>query len=901
MPLNPGAQLGSYEIMALIGAGGMGEVYRARDTRLKRDVAIKVLPDAFAQDAERLARFQREAELLATLNHPNIGGIYGFEQATETSAIVLELVEGETLADRIQRGPLPVKVALHIGLQIAEALEAAHERGIIHRDLKPANIKLTADDKVKVLDFGLAKAMDNGSVRLQADLSHSPTLSMMATQAGMVLGTAAYMSPEQAKGFPADQRSDIFSFGAVLYEVLTGRQPFQGDTAPDMLASVIVREVDLNALPPNLNPRLKELLERCLEKNPKKRWQAIGDVHTELERIVLVPHVTSALAPKRRRLWTSVALAIGAAAVGVTFTFMAFTSLTPDALHVPVSRFSVTLPDGYEFSNAPRHVVAISPDSTHIVFVANRQLYVRAMSEYDARPIAGTESPLGPSNPVFSPDGGSLAFYAAGAIRRIALSGGAAVVVCQADPPFGLSWGEDGILFGQGSKGIHRVSVSAGKAEVIVPAKSGEVLLAGQMLPDREAVLFTVALENAADRWNTALIVVQNVKTGVRKTLIEGGSDARYVPTGHLLYALGSTLLAVPFDTRRVEVVGSATPVAQQMQRAPITTGTAQFAVSPTGTLVYLPGQSFAVKGAFVYRSRDGREIRPITGESENYPRYPRVSPDGRWMAVTVGPTQQGNIWTYDLKGGRQPQKLTNEGHNILPVWSPNGARIYFFSVRATGGGLWSIAADGSEAAPSPLRLSLSSAGGNGPTRPQDFSPDGLLMVSPGAPEGRRLFLTPVADNATPKAWLGTEYFEDEARFSRDGKFVAYASDSTGQVEIWVRPYPGPGAPIRVSNGGGHDPVWSKDGTELFFQSGPRMMSVKILATSPEFRAGAPIELFSGGFLQWAATLPRTYDVAADGRFLMVQTSEQRTTRREIRVVLNWFEELKQRVPLTRD
>jgi serine/threonine-protein kinase len=356
MSIAAGTRIGVYEIVALIGAGGMGEVYRARDTRLKRDVAIKVLPDAFANDAERLARFQREAELLATLNHPNIGAVYGFEQSERASAIVLELIEGDTLADRIAHDALPIKTALTIALQIAEALEAAHERGVIHRDLKPANIKITPDDKVKVLDFGLAKAMESSPA---GNLTHSPTLSMMATQAGMVLGTAAYMSPEQAKGFPADQRSDIFSFGTVLYEMLTGRQPFHGDTAPDVLASVIVRDVDFNALPPNLNPRLREMIERCLEKNPKKRWQAIGDVRAELETLAAHPLSVATGVPVPLMSWRRIVPIAATALLTAVGAVVVDRSIRPTPAVPNIARFSMALAEGQTFTNTGRPLLAI--------------------------------------------------------------------------------------------------------------------------------------------------------------------------------------------------------------------------------------------------------------------------------------------------------------------------------------------------------------------------------------------------------------------------------------------------------------------------------------------------------------------------------------------------------------
>ena len=567
MSLAPGARIGAYEIVALLGAGGMGEVYRARDTRLKREVAIKILPEAFARDSDRLARFQREAELLATLNHPNVGAVYGLEQADDARAIVLELIEGETLADRIHRGPIPVESALQIARQIAEALEAAHERGVVHRDLKPVNIEITPDDKVKVLDFGLAKAMETAPA---ADLTHSPTLSMMATQAGVILGTAAYMSPEQAKGSPADQRSDIFAFGTVLYEMLSGRQPFHGDTAPEILASVLVRDADLNSLPKDLNPRIAELIQRCLEKNPKKRWQAIGDVRSEIERIAPVARSTAIvpIAPPRA-LWKRALSVSAAATAGAIVAGVAVWYLKP-AAPLPVARFSFALPVGQEFTNTGRQVIAISRDGSQLVYVANRQLYLRSLTDLEAKPIVGSEISQGILNPVFSPDGRSLAFFslADATVKRIAVSGGAAVTICQAEAPFGMTWDADHILIGQGAKGILRVAASGGKPEILVPAKPNEILHGPQMLPDGQSLLFTSGAGDSPDRWNTSQIVIQSLKSGERKTVVEGGSDARYTPTGHLVYTLGNVMLAVRFDLKKLSVIGSAAPVIPVVQRS---------------------------------------------------------------------------------------------------------------------------------------------------------------------------------------------------------------------------------------------------------------------------------------------------------------------------------------------
>src|SRR5215510_2838839 len=500
--LSVGTRLAHYEIQALLGAGGMGEVYRARDLKLKREVAIKILPEEFSRDTDRTSRFQREAELLASLNHPNIAAIYDVEEANGSCYLVLELVEGDTLAERLCRGPLPVGEALHIAKSICEALEAAHEKGVIHRDLKPANVKVTLDGKVKVLDFGLAKALE--ATPVSATMSNSPTLSLAATNVGVILGTAAYMSPEQARGRSADQRSDVFSFGCVLYEMLAGRQAFQGEEVSDVLASVLKTEPDLTLFPPNLNSRIRELLRRCLEKNPKARWHAIADVRVEIEAILADPRGAAmderhdAAAPKpvwRRALPLVVAVIVTAAITGTAvWNFKPAQPLT-------VTRFPITLGEGQRFVFTSRPVLAISSDGTQIVYEADRRLYHRSMSELDARLIPGSETFMAAGNPIFSPDGRSIAFWAASdqTLKRMAVTGGAAVTICPADATYGMSWSTDGtIVFGQGAKGIMRVSANGGKPEQLVSLKPGELAYGPQLLPGGKDLLFTLAMGGGA-------------------------------------------------------------------------------------------------------------------------------------------------------------------------------------------------------------------------------------------------------------------------------------------------------------------------------------------------------------------------------------------------------------------
>src|SRR5215467_13664206 len=514
----------------------MGEVYRARDTKLNRDVALKILPAAFTVAGDRIARFRREAQVLASLNHPNIATIYGFEDSGSPHALVLELVEGPTLADRIAMGPMSLDEALPIAKQIAEALEAAHERGIIHRDLKPANVKTTPDGQVKVLDFGLARmgadtsGLGSDPMRPAADLlTHSPTLSVMATRAGVILGTAAYMSPEQAQGLPADPRSDVFSFGSVIYEMLTGRQAFRGDSAPAILAAVLIGAPDLLAIPANLNARLVDLVRRCLEKNPKQRWQAVGDLRMELETIVAAPHAGPAVSIVTAPLWKRL-IPVGAAILltGVA-TSGIWWRLRPEPPAPIVTRFTFTLGDGQVFTNIGRRVVDISPDGTKVVYSANSRLYIRAVGELDAVPIPGSESSTsGVAHPVFSPDGRWIAFFSTSdrALKKISSAGGTAITLCPAGNVFGMSWDASGILFGQSvgqfvtTTGILRVSPNGGRPEQLVTVKQGEVADDPQLLPDHETLLFTLAKGNTREAWDSAQIVAQSLKSGRRTTLI---------------------------------------------------------------------------------------------------------------------------------------------------------------------------------------------------------------------------------------------------------------------------------------------------------------------------------------------------------------------------------------------
>jgi serine/threonine protein kinase/Tol biopolymer transport system component len=896
MGLVAGTRLGAYEIVALIGAGGMGEVYRAKDTRLKREVAIKVLPESVSHDPERLARFQREAELLATLNHPNIGAIYGVEQSESANAIVLELIDGDTLADRLKRGALPVAEALEIARQIAEALEAAHEHGIIHRDLKPANIKLAPNDKVKVLDFGLAKAMESSPAN--AALSHSPTLSVMATHAGVVMGTASYMSPEQAKGFPVDKRSDVFAFGAVLYEMLTGRQLFQGDTAPDVLASVIVREVDLGVLPPSLNPRITELLKRCLNKNPRKRWQAIGDVRAEIETIAATPHSAQAVGgalpvPALRNRFIAVAIAILAtASMSAAVAYYVW----PAPIHPTVARFSFALDEAQQFTNTAQKLVGISPDGSQILYVANQTLYLRSISSLEASPIPGSQIRRGGVlHPVFAPDGRSIAFWTGAdrTLKKIAVSGGAAVTITEAEIPTGMSWSEHGIVYGQDTKGIMRVGPNGGRPEVLISVANGESVYAPQMLPGGRAVIFTLVRGLAFDRWDRAQIVVQSLQSGERKTLVRGGSDGAYVPTGHLVYALGGTAFAVPFDIHKLEVTGGPVPVVEGVRRG---SGAAQLSFSTTGSLVYIPGpaSTSTLQRGLGFLDRKGI-VEPLNVPAGPYV-FPRVSPNGKRIALGSDDGKEESIWIYDLSGTSSMRRLTFGGHNRFPMWSADGQRVAFQSDRDGDFAIFWQRADGTGQAerltkPEPGTAHI----------PESWSPIGdTFLFTETKDTGVTLFAFSMKDRR-PAPFGGVQSrVPITPVFSPDGRWVAYTSMETGRAEVFVQPFPSNGTKYQISKNGGHHPLWSADGSELLWDVTAGLSEILRITTQTTLTLGNPVELPRGSMAFASEASNRPVDMAPDGRILgafnITQATSGASTAPQIRVVLNWFEDLKQRL-----
>jgi Tol biopolymer transport system component len=899
MPLTAGAHIGRYEILAAIGVGGMGEVYRARDTKLDRDVAIKILPESVAADPERIARFEREAKTLAALNHPHIAHIHGLEEANDSTgsgyvgrALVMELVEGPTLADRIAGGPLPVDEALPIARQIADALEAAHAAGIIHRDLKPANIKVRSDGTVKVLDFGLAKALD--PVAGSGDVANSPTLTFAATQAGVILGTAAYMSPEQIRGKAVDKRADIWAFGAVVYEMLTGQRAFQGEDTSLTLAEVMKSEPDWTLLPADISAGIRGVLKRCLQKDRLQRLHDIADVRLLMDEAAVDRPDTAAVVPRRR--W-AIAIASGIAAATLAVAGSAIVLNRKSGVPLPVMRATFVLPEGQIFTNSGRRVVAISPDGSRFAYVANLRLYLRPLSELDATPITEIQESDAVLNPVFSPDGRSIAFWSPNTIKRISVGGGPAVTICEASRPFGMSWHGDTIVFGQGGDGIKQVSASGGKPETLVTVRPGEIADGPQVLPGGQAVLFTIASESGEDRWDKARIVAQPLAGGARKTIIDGGSGARYLPTGHLLYTYQGVLLAVPFDLGRLEAKGSAVPVVEGVLRAgnpDVNSGAAHFDVSNAGLLIYAAGSRAVAERSLAFIDRRGgfERLKLPPGLYET----PRVSPDGKRIAYSNTTGSERSIYIYDLSSSALPRRLTFGGRNRFPIWSADGLRVAFQSDRDSDLAIFWQRADGTDP-------------GERLTRPE---PGTSHVPNAWSPQGDALVYT-LSKNSVFTAW-SFSMRERKAEplsgvttpvgggmpqpsFSPDGHWLAYRSVEPGST-IYVQPFPGTGARYQITSGS--SPVWSRDGTKLFF-TGSRenqlgVVSIdtrRVVTTENRETFDAPLAV--------TALSTSSFDVAPDGRILVPVTAKaaplEPSTSPRIHIVANWFEELKARVP----
>ena len=887
----PGRRLGPYEILSAIGAGGMGEVYRARDSKLGRDVAVKVLPANFVNDPERLSRFQREARMLAALNHANIATIYGLEQFDGVTCLVMELVPGETLADRVKAGPLGIEEALKIAVQIAEALEAAHEKSIIHRDLKPANVKVTPEGKVKVLDFGLAKAFEGDAAN--EDMGNSPTLSAAATMQGVILGTAAYMSPEQARGKAVDKRTDIWAFGCVLYELLTRKLAFHAETTTEILAAVLKEEPDWQALPASTPVKIRELLRRCLQKNLRRRMRDAADARIEIEEALAAPATEEpAISAKglrllgRRELITGLAAFLMIAAIASVVGW----NLKPSPSQ-PITRTVINLPPGQQLAGLENGIaVAISPDGTHLAYVASQggiqQLYLRPLDSLESKPILGTE---GTTNPFFSPDGQWIGFFAHGTLRKVFVSGEQAVILGDASEPRGASWGGQGsIAFAPTvASTLQRVSDAGGAAQPLTHSEKGENSQRWpEFLPGGKAVLF--AAGNNGMNFSNALVAVQSLGTGERRNLIQGGTNPRYASSGHLLYVQAGSLMAVPFDPQGLRVTGAAVPVIDGVRESTFS-GAAQYSISGTGSLVYVSGGIQSTESKLVWVSRDGTE-QPLTAPARAY-RGPQLSPDGRRIGVTISEQGETQLWLYDFSRDALTRLTFNKGVNQNVNWTPDGKRIAFVS--GINGHLniaWQLA-DGSGGF-EPLTTS------DNTQVPMSWSRDGQLLafIELNPITGYDISVLRLSDRKA-QPFLRTPFNESTPRFSPDGRWLAFISDESGRYEVYVQPYPGPGGKWQISTEGGTEPMWNPNGRELFYRSGNKMMAVDI-ATQPGFASGKPRMLFEGPYVPTPLTFPN-YDVSADGqRFLMLKSTDQeQAAPTQITIVQNWFEELKRRAP----
>jgi serine/threonine protein kinase/Tol biopolymer transport system component len=912
-----GRRLSEYEITARIGAGGMGEVYRAHDVKLGRDVAIKVLPPAMAHDPARIARFKREAQILATLNHPHIAAIYALEESDDNVALVLELVEGETLADRLHRGALPLLDALTVARQTADALEAAHARGIIHRDLKPANIKAPSGGTTKVLDFGLAKAIGER-------MDVSPPDNVQATQEGMILGTAAYMSPEQARGLPVDKRTDIWAFGCALYEMLTGARAFRGDTATDCLAAIVGKNPDWTALPPSVPEPVVALIKHCLEKDTQNRLADISVARRELEDALATSTtrvIRASVTPSARRRLRIPAAAAAAAGIlvagSVGVRAIRQWTLKPE-------RADIGLANGEFIPSTHSSELALSNDGTLIAYASSKhmadmpnmgagpgavddparadaggampsmamteQIYVRTLGQGTSRAIGGA---LG-SAPFFSPDGKWLGFWHAptGTLRKVALTGGAPVKICDAiSGVAGAAWaGDDTIVFAWFD--LFRVPASGGSPTLLlrVDEQRGERFFRHpSVLPSGKAIVFTIGMADTYS-YDDAEIGVLSLETGKKKILVQGGTSPRYSPSGHLVYARAGKLLAVPFDADKLEVTGQPFPVGDGLFMS-ANTGMAAFSISSRGDLVYAAGPEERGTRVPVWVDRNGhKSVLPLPPRSYL---HPRLSPDGRQLAIEVEGASH-DIFTYDFARDALT-KMSFDGASHWPSWTPDGRRLTFRSWKTGTMTMWWMPADRSGAPE--LLTNVGSM-----QSPESWSPDGqtLAFTQMDDPQsGSDIYTLPLGADRKPYALIRTKFSEGSPKFSPDGTWLAYSSNESGQPEVFARAYPG-GKTILISTGGGTDPLWRHDGRQLYYRVGDQMMVVDF-SGGPSPLVSKPRVLWKGNYLAGAGSscgmagpTSANYDITPDGdRFLMIEDASPAAECERLRVVSNWSLELR--------
>jgi len=908
--ITAGTLLGPYRVEGPLGAGGMGEVYRAKDTKLDREIAIKVLPSALATDPERLARFGREAKVLASLNHYNIAQIYGIEESSGIRALVMELVPGKTL-----HGPLPMATALDYARQIADALEAAHEKGIIHRDLKPANIMITPAGVVKVLDFGLA-AMTQNSAASAVDPDNSPTLAM-ATQAGMIMGTAAYMSPEQAAGKPVDRRADIWSYGAVLWEMLTDRRLFGGETVSHTLANVLNSGIDFNQLPPKTPPAIRQLLRRCLDRDVKTRLQWIGEARIAIQNTGKDEEIIAAAPlPSRLGRLTGIAaavLAVVAAGLGI----IAYRATRPAELK-PLIHLNVEIaPDTplarVEAGGGGTNMLALSPDGMRMVLTlrgtdGKMRLHTRLLNQSQVTPVAGTENAY---SPFLSPAGDWIGFFADGKLKKIAVEGGAAVTLCDAPRGSGASWGDDGnIIAALSSTGVlSRVPSSGGMPVPVTKLNPDErTHRFPQVLPGSQAVLFTSATQSGG-RYDNANIDVISLKTGERKTIQRGGFSARYLAdaigsngTGHLIYLHEATLFAVPFDPDRLASIGTPVPILEDVSSTTAAGG--DFAFAQNGSFVYLSEKESREAWPISWVDSSGK-TQPLHAPPGQYA-TPRFSPDGKRLAFSMNTVKGADIWVKDLDRDAPSRLSFLPGVNFVPVWTPDGKNIVFSSNNPAAPGLYGIRSDGSGEA---QRLTE----GKIQEIPYSFSPDGERLAFHQTENGGSadIFTVPVEVDAgrgvlrlgKAEPFVETPFRNVYPAFSPDGHWLGYTSNESGTFEVYVRPFPGPGGRWQVSTGGGSFPLWSRDGRELLFETPDSHVMAVSYAVShttggDSFAAGKP-RVWTETRLRRSSTFSN-YDLAPDGKRLAAFVAEDTKDEKPIThltFLLNFLDEVARKVP----
>jgi eukaryotic-like serine/threonine-protein kinase len=904
MTLAPGTKLGPYEIVALLGAGGMGEVYRGRDTRLDRTVAIKILPRHLSDNPEARERFDREARAISSLSHPNICHLYDVGAQDRTNYLVMEYLEGETLADRLGKGPLPLEQFFKIGIEICEGLEKAHRSGVVHRDLKPGNIMLTKNG-AKLMDFGLAKAIPTAAPPTSSFTAtlNPPAASHPLTVQGTVVGTFQYMSPEQLEGKKADARSDIFSLGAVLYEMLAGRRAFGGKSPLSVASAILENEPAPISTSKPMTPALDHAVRRCLAKDPEERWQAARDVGLELKWIsgdgsqAGVPAAVAAGSRTREWLAWATAALLALLAIGFAIGFFVRATKTPQAV-----RLSAEIGADAKLYTESGNSTILSPDSTRLAFIAvgsdqKRRIYVRSLDQLHAKAFSGTENA---ENPFFSPDGQWLAFFADHRLKKISVQSGAAVTVCDAANGRGGSWSEDGsIVFAPDIRSaLFRVSSAGGMPQPLIALdqQAGEATQRWpQVLPGGKAVLFTSNTHGG--NYEDADITVYLTSSQQRKAVVHGGFFARYVPTGHVVYMHEGTLFAVPFDPKRLEVTGLPAPILEGVSAVP-GDGSAQFSFSNGGNLMYVAGYSGFQTVSIYWMDREGK-FTPLRETPGNY-YSPAFSPDGKRLALQISDGKKNDIWVYDWEHDTLT-RLTFSGGNLNPIWTPDGQRITYSSFEKNGvADLFWTRADGTG---DTLRLTET----KNRKLPASWRPDGKVLAFDQVNSGTSwstLTLTIEGKERlgwkpeNPKPFLSGPFTEQSSSFSPDGRWLAYESNETGEFEVYVRPFPGPGGRWQISTGGGRFPKWSRNGTELFYRTQDNKIMVAGYAVSDNsFRTDKPRLWSPGQFTERLGVL--NFDLHPDGkRFAVLKAPAISETSPGNRVtfVFNFFDELRRKV-----